>query len=320
MRMKVSVLGCGRWGSCLGWYSAKLGHQVTIWGRQNSLTWQNLVKKRGNEYLHLPDSVMLGSSLRTALSADIILIAIGAQNLRSLCKQIALCPVEEKTFVLCMKGLEEHSGKRLSQVFNEEILQPVSLAIWVGPGHVQELVKNVPSCMVINSDNTYITKRVATIFNSELIRLYYGQDLPGSEIGAASKNVVGIAAGMLDGLNLGSLKGPLMARAPREISRLIKAMGGNELTVYGLSHIGDYEATLFSSYSHNRKFGEAFVDKERFDKLAEGVSTAAALMVLSKRYNSELPICEAVYSIVKKGHAPREVLKSLFLRSTKYEF
>jgi len=174
--------------------------------------------------------------------------------------------------------------------------------------------------MVINSDNTYITKRVATIFNSELIRLYYGQDLLGSEIGAASKNVVGIAAGMLDGLNLGSLKGPLMARAPREISRLIEAMGGNELTVYGLSHVGDYEATLFSSYSHNRKFGEAFVKKERFDKLAEGVSTATALMVLSKRYNSELPICEAVNSIVKKGYAPRKALKNLFLRSTKYEF
>jgi len=320
LRMKVSILGCGRWGSCLGWYSAKLGHQVAIWGREDSLTWQNLMKKRGNEYLHLPDSVMVESSLSRVLSADIILIAIGAQNLRSLCKQIALCPVEEKTFVLCMKGLEEHSGKRLSQVFNEEVLQPVSLAIWVGPGHVQELVKNVPSCMVINSYNTYVTKRVATIFNSELIRLYYGQDLLGSEIGAASKNVIGIAAGMLDGLSLSSLKGPLMARAPREISRLIKAMGGNELTVYGLSHIGDYEATLFSSYSHNRKFGEAFVKKERFDKLAEGVSTAAALMVLSKRYNSELPICEAVYSIVKKGHPPRKVLKSLFLRSTKYEF
>ena len=318
--MKVSILGCGRWGSCLGWYSAKLGHQVTIWGREDSLTWQNLMKKRGNEYLHLPDSVMVGSSLRTALSADIILIAIGAQNLRSLCKQIALCPVEEKTFVLCMKGLEEHSGKRLSQVFNEEIRQPVSLAIWVGPGHVQELVKNVPSCMVINSDNTYVTKRVATIFNSELIRLYYGQDLPGSEIGAASKNVIGIAAGLLDGLNLSSLKGPLMARAPREISRLVKAMGGNELTVYGLSHIGDYEATLFSAYSHNRKFGESFVKKEKFDKLAEGVSVAAALMVLSKRYNSELPICEAVYSIVKKGHAPRKALENLFLRATKYEF
>lgn len=318
--MKVSVLGCGRWGSCLAWYSAKLGHQVTIWGREDSLSWQSLVKNRGNEYLHLPDSVIVGSSLGTALSADIILIAIGAQNLRSLCKQIASYSREGKTFALCMKGLEEHSGKRLSQVFNEEIRPPASLAIWVGPGHVQGFVKNVPSCMVINSDNASVTKRVVGIFNSELIRLYYGGDLLGSEVGAASKNVIGIAAGMLDGLNLSSLKGPLMARGPREISRLIKAMGGNELTVYGLSHIGDYEATLFSSYSHNRKFGETLVKKEKFDKLAEGVSTVTALMVLSKRYNSELPICEAVYSIIKKGHEPRKALNNLFSRSTKYEF
>ena len=318
--MKVSILGCGRWGSCLAWYSAKLGHQVTIWGREDSLSWQSLVKNRGNEYLNLPDSIVLGSCLRTALSADVVLIAIGAQNLRSLCKQIALCPIQEKTFVLCMKGLEEHSGKRLSQVFNEEIVPPVSLAIWVGPGHVQGFVNDVPSCMVLNSDNACVTERVVTTFNSELIRLYYGKDLLGSEVGAASKNVIGIAAGMLDGLNLSSLKGPLMARGPREISRLVMAMGGNELTVYGLSHVGDYEATLFSSYSHNRKFGEAFVKKKRFEKLAEGVNTASALMILSKRYDSELPICEAVHRIVEGGHAPRKVLKSLFLRSTKYEF
>jgi len=318
--MKVSVLGCGRWGSCLAWYSAKIGQEVIIWGRENSANWQNLIRKRSNEYLQLPDSVLAESSLEVALSADIILVAIGAQGLRSLCKQIALCPVRGKTFVLCMKGLEENSGKCLSQVFQEEIAQSVELAVWVGPGHVQEFVKNIPSCMVIASDKIDVTRRVVNTFTSELIRLYYGQDLLGIEIGAASKNVIGIAAGMLDGLNLSSLKGPLMARGPREISRLIKAMGGNELTPYGLSHVGDYEATLFSAYSRNRRFGEALVKKERFDKLAEGISTASALMTLSRRYDSELPICEAVYRIIKEGQDPKKALKNLFLRPTKYEF
>jgi len=318
--VKVSVLGCGRWGSCLAWYLARIGHQVIIWGREDSPTWQSLARKRSNEYLNLPDSVLIKSSLEVALSTDVILIAIAAQNLRSLCKQIALHCVQGKTFVLCMKGLEEHSGKCLSEVFGEEIRQSVNLAVWVGPAHVQELVKNVPSCMVISSDKTDVTKRVVNACSSELIRLYYGQDLVGSEIGAASKNVIGIAAGMLDGLNLSSLKGPLMARGPREVSRLVKAMGGNELTVYGLSHVGDYEATLFSTHSHNRGFGKAFVKKERFDKLAEGVGTTAALMVLSQRYHSELPICKAVYDIIKGGQNPQKVLKGLFWRSTKYEF
>jgi len=318
--MKVSVLGCGRWGSFLARYSANLGHQVIIWGREESNTRKNLAENRRNEYLTLPDSVSVESSLEAALSSDIILIAIGAQGLRELCKRIASHRLRDEIFVLCMKGLEETTGKRLSQVFREEISQPVDLAIWVGPGHVQEFLKDVPSCMVISSNKIEITKRIVDAFKSDLIRFYYSEDVIGNEIGAASKNVMGIAAGMLDGLSLSSLKGPLMARGPREISRLVRAMGGSELTVYGLCHIGDYAATLFSNYSRNRKFGEALVKGERFTKLAEGVSTAGALMILSKQHNVELPICEAIYNIIRNGQEPRRALRELFLRPMKYEF
>ncbi|MEA3485845.1 MAG: NAD(P)H-dependent glycerol-3-phosphate dehydrogenase [Candidatus Aerophobetes bacterium] len=318
--MKVSVLGCGRWGSCLAWYSAKLGHKVIIWGREESNTRKNLAKNRKNKYLTLPDSVSIESSLEIVLSSDVVIIAIGAQGLRDLCRQIASYRIRDKIFILCMKGLEETTGKRLTQVFCEEISEPVPLAIWVGPGHVQEFIKDVPSCMVISSNKMDTTKRIVDTFKSDLIRFYYSEDVIGNEIGAASKNVMGIAAGMLDGLGLSSLKGPLMARGPQEISRLVRAMGGNELTVYGLCHIGDYAATLFSNYSRNRKFGEVFVNGERFDKLAEGVSTAGALMILSKRYNVELPICEAVYNIIKNGQEPRGALRELFLRPIKYEF
>ena len=97
------------------------------------------------------------------------------------------------------------------------------------------------------------------MLSSELIRFYYGTDLIGSEVGAAAKNVVGIAAGMLDGLDQSSLKGALMSRGTREIARLIESMGGNGLSAYGLCHLGDYQATLFSQHSHNRRFGEAFL-------------------------------------------------------------
>jgi len=318
--MKVSVLGCGRWGSFLAWYSAKLGYEVIIWGRENSDNLRNLAENRRNEYLALPDSVSVESSLKRALSSDILIIAIGAQGLRDLCRKLASHRIRNKTFILCMKGLEETTGKRLSQVFREEISEPVGLAIWVGPGHVQEFIKGVPSCMVISSERIEITKKIVDIFKSDLIRFYYSEDVIGNEIGAASKNVMGIAAGMLDGLGLSSLKGPLMARGPREISRLVRAMGGSEITVYGLCHVGDYAATLFSKYSRNRRFGEVFVNGKRFDKLAEGVSTAGALMILSKQYNVELPICEAVYSIIKNGQDPQEALRELFLRPMKYEF
>jgi glycerol-3-phosphate dehydrogenase (NAD(P)+) len=174
--------------------------------------------------------------------------------------------------------------------------------------------------MVIDSSNKELVKKLADAFRSELIRFYYGDDIIGTEIGAAAKNVMGIAAGMLDGGGYSTLKGPLMARGAREIARLIKALGGNEFSAYGLAHLGDYETTLFSEFSNNRNFGEAYVKKEPFKKLAEGVSTAKALKTLGEKYNVDLPITNAVCSIVYDGKDPMSVFLSLFSRSTRKEF
>ena len=121
------------------------------------------------------------------------------------------------------------------------------IAVWVGPGHIQAFLKGLPNCMVIDSENKELVRSLCDGFRSKLIRFYYGDDLIGNEIGAAAKNVMGIAAGMLDGGGYSTLKGPLMSRGAREVSRLIKAMGGNELSAYGLCHLGDYETTLFRS-------------------------------------------------------------------------
>ena len=125
---------------------------------------------------------------------------------------------------------------------------------------------------------------------------------------------------MLDGRGLSSLKGALMARGAREISRLIRAMGGNELSAYGLCHLGDYEATLFSEHSHNRRFGEALVRGERYDLLAEGVPTARALVRLGQQYGVELPICETVHAILYEKADIEQTFQQLFFRSTKEEF
>ena len=132
--------------------------------------------------------------------------------------------------------------------------------------------------------------------------------------------MIGIAAGMLDGAGYSSLKGALMARGAREIARLIRAMGGNELSAYGLCHLGDYEATLFSSHSHNRRFGESFIKGEPFDQLAEGASTVKALVRLGKEYGVDLPICRTVYGMLYEGRSAAEALPSLFSRTVKGEF
>jgi len=319
--MNISVLGSGRWGSFLAWYLQRIGHQVLIWGRANSEHFEQLMQTRQNEYLTLPDSIDFTTDLTDAVEfADIIIISISAQQLREFARELNQYDVSGKIIVLCMKGLEENTGKRLTQIVNEEIVQPCSVAIWVGPGHVQDFINGIPNCMVIGSDNINVTKQLVQEFGSELIRFYYGQDLIGNEIGAAAKNVIGLAAGMLDGLNYSSLKGALMARGAREISRLVRAMGGNELTVYGLSHLGDYSATLYSPYSHNRAYGEAFVLGKPFTKLAEGVSTAKALMLLAERYEIELPICYSVNEIINEHKDAKSVILNLFMRPVKFEF
>ena len=319
----VSVLGCGRWGSFHAWHADRIGCNVLLWGRPDSKRLARLASERKNEYLTLPESVRLSDSLTEALGhAETVIISVGAQGFRALCKNIAaLSPSlwRKKAFVLCMKGLEQESGKRLSRVFREELGADPAAAVWVGPGHVEDFVAGIPNCMLLASEDETLPPRLAQLLESPLIRFYYGSDLLGVEIGAAAKNVVGLAAGMLDGLGLPSLKGALMARGAAELSRLVAAMGGDPMTVYGLSHLGDYEATLFSLHSNNRRFGENLIRGLPSEKLAEGVYTADALALLGQKHNVELPITDAVRSVIRDGADPKQVLLHLFLREQKSE-
>lgn len=319
--MKISVIGCGRWGSFHAWYSSKIGHSVKLYGRATSKNLERLEQTGGNDYLKLPENVSLTKNLEDAVSfANFIIVSVGAQNFRGLLEEIKSLNLnlDAKRFILCMKGLERGTGKRLTTIF-EEVLGSRNVAVWVGPGHVEDFVRSIPNCMVMAAADEHLTREVVEIFKSPLIRFYYGADLIGIEIGAAAKNVVGIAAGMLDGLNCTSLKGALMARGTAELSRLVESLGGDRMSIYGLSHLGDYEATLFSAHSRNRNFGEDFVLHKKFDKLAEGIDTVAALMEVSKNSGVELPIVRAVYKILYKNADPEEQLMNLFMRSTKNE-
>ena len=212
------------------------------------------------------------------------------------------------------------TGRRLSQIAEENLDPSNAVAVWLGPGHVQEFYRGIPNCMVIDSRREDVKRRLVQSFSSDLIRFYYGDDLIGNEVGAAAKNVVGIAAGFLDGKGLSSLKGALMSRGTREVARLIQAMGGSQLSAYGLCHLGDYEATVFSRYSHNRQFGESFIRGETYTDLAEGYYTVEALVLLGQRYGVELPICQAVHRILYCGADPMQELRALLERNLTREF
>ncbi len=316
--MNISVIGCGRWGSCIGWYLSTIGHDILLYGRENSKTYQSLLKNRKNEHLTLTDNMELSCEIKKVCQhSDIIIISISAQNLRALMEELSTIGIDDKTLVLCMKGIEENSGKRLSEICKE--YTKAKIAIWVGPGHVQEFVANKPNCMLIDSDDSEVTHRLIEEFSGKNIRFYYGTNLIGNEIGAATKNVIGIASGILDGMDMSSLKGVLISRATKEVSRLIDKMGGDKLCAYGLAHLGDYGATVFSQYSHNRAFGENLAKGKKFDKLAEGVYTTKALMLLCEKYQVEMPICKCIYSAIFEEKDIEVLLGDLFKRPQKTE-
>ena len=346
--MKINVIGCGRWGSCIAWHLDRTGHEVGLYGPADTPDMQRFTETGTNGIITLTPSMRLIYDLDECLDAEAVVISINSQGLRSLCAEIKQSwertsaksqqvvmsdrlsevrhPNEVQTsaaghtdtFILCMKGIEIETGMRLTEVM-ADCLPEAKTAVWIGPGHPQEFVRGVPNCMVIDSADDGLKRRLVDSFNGELIRFFSGDDLIGNEIGAAAKNVIGIAAGMLDGFDISSLKGPLMSRGTHEVARLIKALGGNELSAYGLCHLGDYEATVFSKYSHNRQFGESFVRGEKYTALAEGYYTCAAIRNLCKKYDVDMPICRAVYKILYEGRDPHDALNRLFTRSVKTE-
>ena len=318
--MKIFTVGCGRWGTFISWYLDSIKHSVTLYGMKGEPNMTELVTTRKNSMLTLTDTVRLTYDLSEIESADAIVISIGSQGLSSLLDELSPYKIDGKTIILCMKGIEIGTGRRLTEIVRDKLGCRCSIAVWVGPGHPQEFTRGKPNCMVIDSDDEEVKHRLVKEFSSSLIRFYYGTDLIGNEIGAAAKNVIGIAAGILDGLGMSALKGALMARAPREISRLVKVMGGDPVSVYGLSHLGDYEATVFSKYSHNRMFGECLVTGEESIGLAEGYYTVRALVELGEKYGVDLPICRAVYNVAYLKADIKDEVNALFARSLKYEF
>lgn len=319
-KKNVFIIGCGRWGTFIAWYLDHIGHSVSLYGRKQSEHMKKLLAERKNEYLSLPESVRLVTDYGDLAQADYVVISVGSQKLQEVVSGLAEHGIQNKTVVLCMKGIEIETGRRLSQIASDTLEGSNAVAVWLGPGHVQEFYRGIPNCMVIDSSDESVKDELVRNFSSKLIRFYYGTDLIGNEIGAAAKNVIGIAAGMLEGLDLSSLKGALMSRGTGEIARLIVAMGGDAGTVYGLCHLGDYEATLFSAHSHNLSFGKSVVQGREFHKLAEGYYTVKALLGLADTCGVELPICEAVYQIMYEGKDPKSILDELFGRSLKNEF
>ncbi len=320
--MKFSVLGCGRWGSFITWYlSEKKGFDTTMYGREGSARFKALLDTKQNEFVKLDDRVKMTSDLGEAVnSADYIVISISAQALREFIRNIVKSyDLADKKIILCMKGMELSSCKRLTEVCIEEGVNPEKIAVWLGPGHIQDFTRGIPNCMTIDAYNSDLSEELAKLLSSDIIRFYFGSDIIGSEIGAACKNIMGICAGLLDGYGYSTLKGPLMSRGAFEVSKFIAAMGGDGYSAYGLTHLGDYETTLFSKHSNNRQFGEQLASNLPYVKLAEGVSTCKAVADKARELGVDMPITFAIQKVLFDKSEPKTVLNEMFNRTIKVE-
>ena len=148
--MNIAVIGCGRWGSLITWYLDTLGHSMTLYGRRGSERMARFMDTRQNDLLTLPESVRLTYDLGCVEASDTVVISIGAQGLQKLMEELRGYSVEGKTFILCMKGLEMGTGRRLSQIARENLPASCHVAVWLGPGHVQEFYHGIPNLSLIH--------------------------------------------------------------------------------------------------------------------------------------------------------------------------
>ncbi|RIH85692.1 Glycerol-3-phosphate dehydrogenase [NAD(P)+] [Calidithermus terrae] len=325
--MKITVIGAGAWGTAVALLAAQKGLEVALWARRPEQAEALQAMRENREYL---PGVALPANLRPTSSADEALegtaLAVVAVPSRALAQTLAPMP-KAPAYLSLTKGLAytAHGLTRMSQVI-AEATGVERVAALSGPNLAEEIARFQPAASVVAAAEPGLAQQVQKLLGGPSFRVYTSRDLAGVELGGALKNVIALAAGMVDGLRLGdNAKAALMTRALREIVRFGVAQGAHSETFYGLSGLGDLIATCTSLHSRNRGAGEKIArgatleELEASKQVVEGVYTVKALHAWGQESGVELPITEAVYRVVYRGERPLEVLSDLMGREAKPE-
>ncbi len=331
--MTITVLGAGSWGTTLAVLLAQKGYAVSLWAHRPDFA-EELSRSRENvRYLPgavFPESLGIAGDIREAVAAaDVIVAAVPSQAVRETMQLLSGMNLEGKLIVNVAKGIELGSGKRLSEVILETLpeLDPSMVAVLYGPSHAEEVSGQQPTTVVAASSSPDTAKRVQEIFHTRMFRVYVNTDIVGVEIAGSVKNIIAIAAGIADGIGFGdNAKAAIITRGLAEISRLSEAMGGDPMTVSGLSGIGDLVVTCLSKHSRNRYVGEQ-IGKGRsledvishMNMVAEGVLTTKAVVELSDRLGVDMPITRTVYAMLFEQKPVEEAILDLMTRDPKPE-
>lgn len=327
---KVCVLGSGSWGSALALVLAKKGYEVIMWTLSKEQADKINKTKENVDYLPgilLPNNISVTTNIEEAVKdSKIIVLAVPSQAIRSVSSQIKSFIKDEQILVDVAKGLEKGSGLRLSEVCKQELPNNPYVAL-SGPSHAEEVAKDIPTTVVVSSKDLEVAQIVQDIFMSPKFRVYTNPDIVGVELGGALKNIIAFGAGICDGLGLGdNSKAALMTRGIREISRLGEAMGANVSTFTGLSGIGDLIVTCTSMHSRNRRAGILIGQGKSLDEtlkeikmVVEGITATEVAYEVAKKLNVDMPITNAIYSVLYKGLNANEVVIELMTRNKTHE-
>ncbi len=330
--MTIGFVGAGSWGTTLAVHVARLGYEVLLWGhgeRQRELLESD---RENREYLpgiEFPPTITVVESPSESCSADIVVLATPTQFIRSTLSNLPSGCLSDRIIVSVSKGIEEGSLLRISQMV--ELEHGVSAERFValsGPSHAEEVSRGIPTLVVSACPSLAVAQAVQQIFMTESLRVYVSEDLVGVELGGALKNVIALAAGIIDGLEMGdNTKAALITRGLAEMSRVGAAFGAQPHTFSGLSGLGDLVVTCTSRHSRNRLVGERIgrgrrlvdvIDEMRM--VAEGVSTCRSAHALASRAGTEAPIIHEVFNVLFEEKKPREAIIDLMTRESTHEF
>jgi glycerol-3-phosphate dehydrogenase (NAD(P)+) len=327
----IAVLGAGSWGTALSVHLAKQGHQVRLWGRDRWLVDEMRVRRVNATYLAdvtLPKGVSVTGDLEEALShADFVVSAVPSHGSRAVLRAAAPHIKAGATMVSATKGLEAESLLRLTEVISEEVGPAHPVVALSGPSFAIEVAHELPTAVVVASSHPGAIDLVQTEFRGPYFRLYGSDDVIGVEIGGALKNVIAIAAGVVEGLGLGhnALAG-LITRGLAEMTRVACAAGGRRETLAGLSGLGDLVLTCTGDLSRNRRVGIELAHGRQLDEIlsgmkmvAEGVRTTGAALTLGARHGIELPIATQMGEVLAGRADVRAALDALMLRRQRAE-
>ncbi len=329
--MKISFLGAGSWGTALSVVVAKNGHDVMLWSAIEDELELLKTHREHTERLpgvKLPDNIYIESDLETACKdRDLIVMSVASPYVRTTAESAKNFIKKGQRIVNVAKGIENDTLFTLSQVL-EEVLPECDIAVLSGPSHAEEVVKGIPTTVVVGATTMETASFIQDIFMCDTFRVYTSPDIIGIELGSSIKNVIALAAGMVDGLGLGdNTKAALMTRGLTEISRLGVAMGAKLETFSGLSGVGDLIVTCTSRHSRNHNAGYYMGQGYSMDEamrevkqVVEGVYSAKAALGLAKKYNVDMPIVEQINAVLFEDKSVKSGLKDLFERDRKLEY